>query len=152
MTHLAIRKASCAWVELTQSSAQTISSGTDITWDTKRTTGGDNISFNSSTGVITLDSSRRYWIQATINVVRSGNGNFAFEFQTGAGVTLTPAQGGFPVIYIEQNTTKPFINSSFVASLMVSYPVTTSYKLHCSNIDTNSTFASQSHLFIMEMM
>ncbi len=151
MTHLAVRKASCAWVEFTQSSAQTISSGTDITWDTKRTTGGDNISINSSTGVITLDSSKRYWIQASINVVRSGNNDFAFEFQTGAGGSLTESDGSFPVLYIEHATGGfPYINSSFVASLMVSYPSTT-YKLRCTNIDANSTFASQSHLFVMEL-
>lgn len=149
MTHLAVRKASCAWVEFTQSSAQTISSGTDITWDTKRTTGGDNISINSSTGVITLDSSKRYWIQATIAVDRSGNGNFAFEFETGAGASLTQAQGNFPVIYVE-DTTRPFINSSLLASLIVSYPTTT-YKLVCTSADSNSTFAAQSHLFIMEL-
>ena len=151
MSYLNTRKASCAWVEFTQSSAQTISSGTDITWDTKRTTGGDNISINSSTGVITLDSSRRYWIQATINVTRSALGDFAFEFQTGAGGSLTPSQGSFPVQYIEAvNGAKPYINSSLMASLMVSYPSTT-YKLRCTSIDASSTFESQSHLFVMEL-
>lgn len=149
MSYLNTRKASCAWVEYTQSSAQTISSGTDIIWDTSRSTGGDNISINSSTGVITLDSSRRYWIQATINVVRSANGNIGFEFKTGAGGSLTQAQGNFPMLYIE-DTTNPYINSSFVASLMVSYPTST-YKLQCTTIDASSTLASQSHLFIMEL-
>lgn len=149
MSYLNTRKASCAWVEYTQSSAQTISSGTDIIWDTSRSTGGDNILINSSTGVITLDSSRRYWIQATINVVRSANGNIGFEFKTGAGGSLTQAQGNFPMLYIE-DTTNPYINSSFVASLMVSYPTST-YKLQCTTIDASSTLASQSHLFIMEL-
>lgn len=152
MSYLNTRKASCAWVEFTQSSAQTISSGTDITWDTKRTTGGDSISINSSTGVITLDSSRRYWIQATIGVDRSATGDFAFEFQTGAGGSLTQSQGAFPVIYIESiSTTKPFINSSFVASLMVSYPSTT-YKLRCTSVDASSTLQEPTHLFVMELL
>ena len=152
MTHLAVRKSSCAWVEFTQSSAQTISSGTDITWDTKRTTGGDNISVNSSTGVITLDSSKRYWIQATIGVDRSATGDFAFEFQTGAGGSLTPSQGAFPMLYLEDtNTSHPFINSSFVASLMVSYPTTT-YKLRCTSVDASSTLNSPTHLFVMELL
>jgi hypothetical protein len=149
VSYLNTRKASCAWVEFTQSSAQTISSGTDITWDTKRTTGGDNISYNSSTGVITLDSSKRYWIQATINVVRNGNGNIGFEFKNGAGGSLTQAQGNFPMLYVE-DTSNPYINSSFVSSLVVSYPTIT-YKLVCTQIDQNSTLASQSHLFIMEL-
>ena len=152
MTHLAVRKASCAWVEFTQSSAQTISSGTDITWDTKRTTGGDSISINSSTGIITLDSSRRYWIQATIGVDRSATGDFEFEFQTGAGGSLTQSQGAFPIKYIEEtNTSHPFVNSSFVASLMVAYPSTT-YKLNCVSVDASSTLNSPTHLFIMELL
>lgn len=150
MTFLASRKSTCALVEYSQSSTQTISSGTDITWDTKRTTGGDSISIDSSTGVITLDSSRRYWIQANINLTRNGNSDFSFEFQTGAGATLTQSDGSFPILYL-QDTTKPIINSSLMASLMVSYPTIT-YKLRCTSIDANSTLESQSHLFIMELI
>ena len=104
---------------------------------------------NSSTGIITLDSNKRYWIQATINVIRSAAGNFEFTFQTGAGGSLSESAGVFPMIYIEDSA-KPIINSSFVTSLMVSNPLTT-YKLRCVTIDANSTFASQSNLFIMEM-
>ena len=151
MTHLAVRKSTCAWVELTQSSAQSISTGTAITWNTKRTTGGDSVSYNSSTGVLTLDSSRRYWIQATIAVDRNGNGDFSFGFQTGAGGPLSEAQGNFPVLIIE-DTTRPYVNSSFMASLIVNYPSSaTGYKLVCTSIDAGSTFALQSHLFIMEL-
>lgn len=151
MTHLAVRKSSCAWVEYTQSSAQTLSNlGSDITWDTKRTTGGDSISINSSTGVITLDTSKRYWIQATISVDRSSNGDWAFEFQTGAGVSLTQSEGGFKAIYVEDYTS-PFESSSFVASLVVDQPTTT-YKLRCTSVDANSTLNAQSHLFVMELL
>ena len=149
MSYLTTRKADCAWIEYTQSSAQTISSGTDITWNTKKTTGGDSVYIDNSTGIITLDSSKRYWIQASISVTRSANGNISFTFQNGAGGSLSELGGSFPMIYIEDNT-DPYINSSFVASLVVSYPTTT-YKLRCVTIDTNSTFDSESHLFIMEM-
>jgi hypothetical protein len=149
VSYLNTRKASCAWVEFTQSSAQTISSGTDITWDTKRTTGGDNISINSSTGVITLDSSRRYWVQATISVDRSSNGDYAFEFQTGAGGALSQSDGGFKLVYVEDYTS-PYVSSSFVASLVVDRPTTT-YKLRCTSVDANSTLNAQSHLFVVEL-
>ena len=149
MSYLTTRKSDCAWIEYTQSSAQTISSGTDITWNTKRTTGGDGVSIDSSTGIITLDSSKRYWIQASINVIRSAAGNIEFTFQNGSGGSLSESDGVFPMIYVEDST-KPIINSSFVTSLMVSNPLTT-YKLRCVTIDANSTFASQSNLFIMEM-
>lgn len=149
MSYLNTRKASCAWVEFTQSSAQTISPGTDITWDTKRTTGGDSISINSSTGVITLDSSKRYWIQATISVDRSSNGDFGFEFQTGAGAPLSQSDGGFKLVYVEDYS-RPIISSSFVASLVVDRPTTT-YKLRCTGVDASSTLNAQSHLFVMEL-
>jgi len=149
MSYLTTRKSVCSWIEYTQSSVQTISSGTDITWNTKRSTGGDGVSIDSSTGIITLDSSKRYWIQASINVIRSAAGNIEFTFQTGSGGSLSESDGVFPMLYIEDST-KPIINSSFVASLMVSNPTTT-YKLRCVTINANSTFASQSNLFIMEM-
>ena len=149
MSYLTTRKSVCSWIEYTQSSAQTISSGTDITWNTKRSTGGDGVSIDSSTGIITLDSNKRYWIQASISVTRSGNGNIEFTFQDGSGGSLSESDGVFPMLYVEDNS-DPYINSSFVASLVVSKPTTT-YKLRCITIDTNSTFDSESNLFIMEM-
>ena len=149
MSYLTTRKSVCSWIEYTQSSAQTISSGTDITWNTKRSTGGDGVSIDSSTGIITLDSNKRYWIQASISVTRSGNGNIEFTFQDGSGGSLSESDGVFPMLYVEDQS-DPYINSSFVTSLVVSKPATT-YKLRCVTIDSNSTFDLESHLFIMEM-
>ena len=53
------------------------------------------------------------------------------------------------MLYVEDQS-DPYINSSFVTSLVVSNP-TTNYKLRCVTIDANSTFDLESHLFIMEM-
>lgn len=149
MSYLGIRKSDCTWIEYTQSSAQTINTGTDIVWDVERSTSTPAMSINSSTGVITLDSSKRYWIQASLNVIRTNIGHIEFSFKTSTGGNLTQADGNFPMYYRE-DTTPYYINSSFVVSLMVSYP-STAYKLVCTNVDTNSTLASQSHLFVMEM-
>ena len=149
MSYLGTRKSDCTWIEYTQSSAQTISTGTDIVWDVERSTSTPAMSINSSTGVITLDSSKRYWIQASINVIRTDIGHIQFSFKTSAGASLTQAEGNFPMYYRE-DTTPYYINSSFVVSLMVSYP-STGYKLVCTEVDSNSTLASQSHLFVMEM-
>ena len=150
MSFKLIRKSLCNWIEYTQSSEQTISSGTDIIWDTVRSTSTPSMSIDSSTGVITLDSNKRYWIQANINILRSGNGGFEFKFLTGAGGSLSQSDGSFPILYVE-DTSKPITNSSLMASLMVSYPTST-YKLQCIDIDANSTLKAQSHLFIMEML
>ena len=150
MSFKLIRKSACNWIEYTQSSEQSISSGTDVVWDTVRSTSTPSMSINSSTGVITLDSNKRYWIQASINVLRSGNGDIEFKFLTGAGGSLSQSDGAFPMLYFEDNS-KPIINSSFMASLMVSYPSST-YKLQCTDVDANSTLKAQTHLFIMEML
>jgi hypothetical protein len=149
VSYLAVRKSKCTWIEYTQSSTQTISSNDAILWDVERSTSTPAMSINSSTGVITLDSSKRYWIQASMHVTRSSETGFEFQFQTGAGAAVTPADGGFQIYYTE-DASDPVTNSSFVASLMVSYPTTT-YVLRCTSIALNSTLESQSHLFVMEM-
>ena len=155
MSYRATRKSDCTWIEYTQANTQTISNNTDIIWDVERSTSTPAMSINSTTGVISLDSSKRYWIQASIHVIRNGTGNIEFEFQTSTGGNLTESQGNFPMFYSNIDTNNyvvygAYINSSFVVSLMVSYP-TTDYKLVCKTVDSNSTLTGASHLFVMEM-
>lgn len=44
MTHNVMRRSKCNWIEYKQSSEQTISTNSVITWDTKKTTGSDSVS------------------------------------------------------------------------------------------------------------
>lgn len=152
MTYLTPRVSKCAWVEYRQSSAQTISTNSIITFDTKRTTGGDSVSINSSTGVVSLSSSKRYWIQASISIERSTNDDYEINWEESDGTALVEADGNFPAYSrrVTGVTAYPFANSSFVASLMVDEP-STDYRLKVTACPANSTVLSWTHLFIIEL-
>ena len=152
MTYNLNRLSNCSWVEYTRSSTQTISDGSIITFDTKRTTGGDAISLNSSTGVLSLSSSRRYWVQASIAVERSSNGDFKFVWEQSDGTALSESDGNFPAFnkFVASLTSKPVNNHSYIASLMVDSP-TIQYRLKAETVPTNSTLLSFTHLFIIEL-
>ena len=133
-----------------QTTPPALSNNLDIIWDTttKRSTGGDSVSINSSTGVITLSSSRRYWLQASIQVDRATAGNFEFEWQDGSGNSLSASDGAFSAIYLEDYT-QPLVNSSLLASVVVSNPSLT-YKLVCVSVPTNSSLNENTELLIWE--
>lgn len=146
----------CIWVEFSKSSTQTVSAGDIITFDatTKRSTGSDSVSLNSSTGVISLSSSKRYWIQASIAVERSSNNNYEIFWRTGAGSTnLGESDGCFSAVARRQTAKtggQPYVTSSHVASVMVDYPTDT-YRLYVDSMPANSTVLTLTNLFIMEM-
>ena len=157
MTHNVMRRSTCNWIEYKQSSEQTISTNSVITWDTKKTTGSDSVSIDGS-GIITLSPLKRYWLQASVSVQRSTyNTDFQFDFQKGDGTSLDQSEGNFGCKFVWDGqlmsspyATFPVTNSSLLASLIVNYPTTT-YKLVCTNVSANSTFCEESNLFIMEM-
>ena len=158
MSYLASRRhtSGCIWVEFSKSSTQTVSAGDIITFDatTKRTSGSDSVSVNSSTGVITLSSNKRYWVQASIAVERSSNNNYEIFWRTGAGTTnLTNSDGCFSVVARRQTAVtggQPYVTSSHVASIMVDYPTDT-YRLYVDTMPANSTVLTLTNLFIMEL-
>lgn len=149
-----VTETSAVMVEYTMSSSQTVSSGDVITFDTKRTTGSDSTSVNSSTGVISLDSSRNYWVQASVAVTMASNGSYEITFQDSAGNTLSESDGVFPAYH---TITRPddyqnsYVNHSYMASLMVDKP-SLDYKLVVTAVPANSTVLVETHLFIMEMV
>lgn len=152
MTYKAPRVSNCAWIEYRQSSAQTISTGSIITFDTKRTTGGDSVSINSSTGVVSLSSSKRYWIQASISIERSSNADYEINWEQSDGTALSESDGNFPAYnrLVTGVLGYPFYNSSFVASLMVNEP-SIDYRLKVTTCPASSTVLSWTHLFIIEL-
>ena len=141
-------------VEYTKSTSQTVSSGDVITFDTKRTTGSDGTSVDSSTGVISLNGSRNYWVQASLSVTMSSNGSYEATFQDSAGNTLSESDGVFPAYH---TITRPddynnsYVNHSYMGSLIVDKP-TLDYKLVITAVPANSTVLVETHLFIMELV
>lgn len=151
MTFNVPRVSRCAWVEYRKSSTQTISTGSIITFDTKRTTGGDSVSVNSSTGVVSLSSSKRYWIQATIALTKSANTDFQIDWEESTGTAITPSGGNYGVystsVIFQQY---PYRNSSYVASLLVDNP-SVDFRLKVTTCPANSTILQETHLFVTEL-
>jgi len=148
-----IRKAICEFIEYTKSSTQTISNGSTITFNTKRTTGGDGVSIDSSTGIITLNSDRSYWIQGFITFDIPSEGDFKVEFQDSNGNSLTESDGNFPAYFHSEpdrsNSGRPFANRSQLCSLLVKQP-SLQYKLVATTVPSNTTVHLSTHLFITE--
>ena len=151
MSYNNIRKASGKMIEYTKSTTQTVSNGDIITFNTKRTTGSDSVSISGS-GVISLNSDKSYWIQASIAIDMSSNGDYKVTFQDASGNTLTESDGVFPAYHTlsPDDDGNPFTNSSYMASLVVDNP-SLDYKLVVTSIPANSTVRTETHLFIMEM-
>jgi hypothetical protein len=152
MTYKIARKSNCAWVEYRKSSTQTISLGSIITFDIKNTTGGDSVSINGSTGVVTLSSSKRYWIQASIAINKSSNGDYQIDWEKSDGTALSTTDGNFPAYSrrVSDVLGYPFYNSSYVASLLTDNP-SIDYRLKVTDCPANSTVLLETHLFIMEL-
>jgi len=153
MSYNNIRKAICEFVEYTKSTTQTISDNSVITFDTKRTTGDDGIAIDSSTGVITLDPNRSYWIQASITFDIPSEGDFKVEFQDSSGNSLTESDGNFPAYFHSEpdktSSGRPFANNSHLCSLLVKQP-SLQYKLVATTVPANTTVHLSTHLFITE--
>lgn len=154
MTYGFIAKAQTVFIEYTKPSAQTVSQGNAITFAdaNKRSTGSNSVSINSSTGVITLASNKRYWIQAHLSVDMGADDAICqIEFQDSNGNTLSESDGNFPFYHdvVEGRTTRPRENSSYMASLVVENP-TLSYKLVPTTIPASSEIRTTTHLFIIE--
>lgn len=152
MTYKKARLSKCEWVEYRKSSTQTISTGSIITFDTKSTTGGDSVSIDSSTGVVSLSSTKRYWIQASIAIEKSSNTDYQIDWEQSDGTAIATSDGNFPAYSrrVTYNLGYPFYNSSYVASLLVDNP-SIDYRLKVTNCPANSTVLLETHLFIMEL-
>ena len=153
MSYNNIRKAICEFIEYTKSSTQTISNGNTITFDTKRTTGGDGVAIDSSTGIITLNSDRSYWIHGFITFDIPSEGDFKVEFQDSNGNSLTESDGNFPAYFHSEpdrsSSGRPFENNSQLCSLLVKQP-SLQYKLVATTVPSNTTVHLSTHLFITE--
>ena len=152
MTYNLNRVSRCSWIEYTRTASQSISTGSIITFDNRRSTGGDSVSIDSSTGVISLNSSMRYWIQASICIDRSTNDDFEINFEQSDGTALAESDGNFPAYneLVSGIPGYPYYNSSFLASLMVNSP-SIDYRLKVTSCPYNSTLLVETHLFIMEL-
>lgn len=81
--------------ELSLSSDLSISSGDVIVFDTLRSSSSGGLSYNTTTGVITLNSSYTYMLWASIDITRSSaTGSFRVAFFNEATSTEIDVSGG----------------------------------------------------------
>ena len=140
-------------IELTLSSAQTISVNDIIAFDTLRASGPYELSLNSSTGEITLSGSKTYWIQASIDVNRSSTtSSFRFAWIDQAGTEISAANGGFDATweYHLSSARSNVPNPTTVASYVSSNPVQ-SIRLKTMAVQPASTANTQLSVIIFEV-
>lgn len=151
MTYRTTTTTAARFIEFSLSSSQTISTGSIIKFDStsKRTTGGDSVSYNSTTGVLTLSSTKRYWVQAAVHCERSTRDPYNLYWVTDSSTTeIQPSNGGFEAYILSGDGTVK-TSSSHVASLMVDSP-STGFRLYVGLVPSNSTITTRSSLFIVE--
>lgn len=157
MTYLNTRDSKVEFIEFSMSSTQTVTAGSVATsvikFDatTKRTTGGDAVSYNSTTGILTLSSSRRYWVQASMAIDRSSNSAYSIEWIEDSSTTrIDPADGGFRAIAQRSAISSGnYLTSSHVAHLMVDNP-SIGYRLNYGAGPSSSDVMTLTNLFIIE--
>jgi len=152
MTYLNAGESKVEFVEFSMSATQAVDDDVIIKFDatTKRTTGGDAVSYNSTTGVLTLSSSRRYWIQASMAIDRGSNSAYSIEWVEDSSYTrIDPADGGFRAIAQQSAISSGnYLTSSHVAHLMVDNP-TIGYRLNYG-AGPASDVMTLTNLFIIE--
>ena len=140
-------------IELTLSSAQTISTNDVIAFDTLRATGPHELSLNASTGEITLSGSKTYWVQASIDVNRSSTtSSFRFAWIDQAGTEISAANGGFDATW-EYHASTPSTNApnaTTVANYISSDPVQ-SIRLKTMAVQPASTANTMMSVIIFEV-
>lgn len=153
MTFLNTKDSKIEFIEYKMSSTQSITGGDQIIKldsTTKRTTGGDAVSYNSTTGVLTLSSSRRYWVQASIFYDRNSNAGYSIEWVTDSSMSeVTQTSGGFrAIVQVTANVSGYYRTSNHTAHLLVDNP-TNAYRLNYGN-GPSGDILTQTNMFIIE--
>ena len=152
MTFNTRRKVETNFIQLKADGTQTgASDGDKVLFPTKTTTGGDAVSISS--GVISLSSSRSYYIQINVGVDRpSSSSDVSFEFWNDtASAKLLRTSGAFEARYLP---TVGGINSngSTFGQLTIDNPsFDISVKINQLGVGNTADILENCHLFIVEM-
>jgi hypothetical protein len=142
--------ASTCLIEITLSSAQTASSGDVVAFDTIASTSTPALSLNTSTGEITLDTSKHYYIQASIQVDRSSTtSSFSFAWIDSSGTVLTTSDGGYDANW-EYHTGTNGDTATCTANYITRSP-TSAVRLKAVTLATSSSVRTETTVFIMEV-
>ena len=153
MTYNIRKKVQTNLVELRADGSQTgIADGDKVKFPTKVTTSGDSVSISSS-GVISLSSSKSYYIQVNVSCDRpSSTSDISFEFWNDTTSTkLTRSDGAFEARYLPTVNTNRY-NGSTIGQLTIDNP-TFDLSVRVNQLGSGNTvdILDACHLFIIEM-
>jgi len=134
-------------IEVSLSSAATVSTGSMVPFDTVRATGSHGVTVNSSTGEVTLDTSKQYYIQASVDVSRSSTTTgFRFAWVDSTGTEIGVASGGYDAQWDYNNNSTATYTAVYQSTTPVS-PI----RLKVDSISASSTLNLATKLFILEV-
>ena len=137
-------------IQLTLSNTQTASTGDVVLFDTINSTSAPSLSLNATTGEITLDSTKHYYIQASIQVDRSSTtSDFNFAWIDSNNSILTAAVGGYDATW-EYHTGNIGETATCTANYITRSP-TSAVRLKAMTLAVNSSVRTDTTVFIMEI-
>lgn len=140
-------------IELSLSSAQTISAGSTVSFDTLTASDtGHGVSVSS--GVISLNTNRKYWIQASMHIDRasaSSSWEFAFFDETQS-AEIDATDGGYRATWIWHDRTEPYGSptATFTATYVSHATALSSISLRALSVAANSTVRTDTRVIIIE--
>jgi len=151
MTYMIRKKTPTRIITLNADGNQTgASDGDKVLFPTKITSGGDSVSI--SNGVITLSSSRDYYISVHVDAIRSaGNLDIAFEWYNNTTNTkLTRSDGAFEARYLPTTSALPGRDGCDFGQLILEQP-TFDISVRLNRLGSNTASINVGcHLFILE--
>ena len=154
MTYLTEARIDATMIEVSLSSAQTASQGDFVLFDTIRATGAHGVSVNSSTGELSLDTSKQYYVQASIHVDRSSTtSSWRFAWVDSSGNEISADDGGYDAEWTyHASGTKPNTPNATFTAVYQPNPnqVASPIRLKATLLNASSSILTNTRLFIVE--
>ena len=145
-----IKNRNVSIIELRHSTDQSVSVGDAVLFDTLKGDGSHGVSVDSS-GNITLNTGREYWIQASFDIDRSATtDSWAFDFcNASTGTALGVSDGAFQAQwdYVGSSTKT---NATFTAAYVSTAPLS-SIVLKATTMTNTSTVSTYTRIIIIEV-
>ena len=138
--------------ELTLSSSQTVNSGDVIKFDTLRSTSSGGVSNNSTTGEITLSSSYRYTLIASLDVSRASITNSVRVAWFDGATELVASTGGYAATwtYHASSATNNLTNNTMQAWYVPAGAPASPVTLKVFDVGNNSTINTSMSVLVIE--
>lgn len=150
MSYNNIKNRNVSIIELRNSTDQSVSVGDAVLFDTLKGDGSHGVSVDSS-GNITLNTGREYWIQASFDVDRSATtDSWAFDFYNAStGTVLGVGHGAFQAQW-DYASTSTRTNATFTAAYVSTAPLS-SIVLKATTMTNTSTVSTYTRIIIIEV-